>query len=115
MVNAYCKEGRASRALEFLKEMESLGFETNVVTFNCLIDGYVGVGDVEGVERVLRLMSEKGISRNVVTYTMLIKGYCKQCKMEEAEKMFQEMKEEEKEGLVVVDECAYGVLVDGYC
>ena len=36
--------------------------------------------------------------------------------MEEAEKIFREMKEkEEKEGLVVVDERAYGVLVDWYC
>ncbi|CAL5380732.1 unnamed protein product [Camellia sinensis] len=112
MVDAYCKGGRVDKALDFLKEMGDLGFEPNAVTYHCLINGYVKLGDVKGVEGVLELMNQKGVSMNVVTYTLVIKGYCKLCKMDEAENVLRAMK---KEPLLIVDEYAYGVLIDGYC
>ncbi|KAJ6722534.1 MITOCHONDRIAL GROUP I INTRON SPLICING FACTOR CCM1 [Salix koriyanagi] len=54
MVNAYCKAGKVERAVEFVKEMEKLGFELNVVSYNSLVDGYVSLGDVEGAKGVLK-------------------------------------------------------------
>ncbi|KAK6938768.1 Pentatricopeptide repeat [Dillenia turbinata] len=105
LVNAYSKDGKMEEAKKFIKEMENVGVEPNVVTFHSLINGYVSVGDVEAAERVLQLMSERGIARNVVSYTLLTKGYRKQLKMSEAE----------REPSLVVDEYAYGVLLDGYC
>lgn len=51
VVNAYCKEKSMEKALDFVKEMENLGFELNVVTYNSLIDGYVSLGDLKGAKR----------------------------------------------------------------
>ncbi|GFZ02975.1 pentatricopeptide repeat (PPR) superfamily protein [Actinidia rufa] len=87
MVGAYCRDGRVGKAVEFVKEMGDLGFEPNAVTYHCLINGCVELGDGKGVETVLELMDQKGVSRNVITYTLVIKGYSKLCKVGEAEKM----------------------------
>ncbi|XP_052192572.1 putative pentatricopeptide repeat-containing protein At1g19290 [Diospyros lotus] len=112
MVDAYCKDGRLGKANELLNEMKDLGFEPNVVTYHCLINGYIKLGDVKGVEGVVELMNQRGILINSVTYTLLIKIYCKLCKLDKAERVLQSMKQMSS---LMVDEHAYGVLIDGYC
>ncbi|KAF6163146.1 hypothetical protein GIB67_025010 [Kingdonia uniflora] len=111
-VNANCKDGRVWRAMEFVNYMDYCGFELNVVAYNALIGGYADLRDMEGVSRVLKLMSERRITNDVVAYTLLIKGCCKLGRVSEAEKVLHGMTEKTS---FVVDEHAYGVLVDGYC
>ncbi|KAF6158006.1 hypothetical protein GIB67_008135 [Kingdonia uniflora] len=88
MVNAYCKDGRVCRAMEFVNYMDCRGFELNVVAYNLLIGGYGYLRDMEGVSRVLKLMFERRITNDVVTYTLLIKslldGNCRIGSMDDA-------------------------------
>ncbi|GKA31782.1 putative pentatricopeptide repeat-containing protein [Tanacetum coccineum] len=114
VVNAYCKDGKVERGVEFLRNVEEeYGVEANVVTYHSLINGYVGMGDIEGAKSVLEVMRDKGVLANVVTYTLFVKGYCKLGRLEEAEKVFRDMREEDPS--LVLDVKAYGVLVDGFC
>ncbi|XP_047962671.1 putative pentatricopeptide repeat-containing protein At1g19290 isoform X4 [Salvia hispanica] len=114
MVDAYCKDGKVARALEFVLGMESMGLKMNIVGYNSLINGYVEKRDMQGVEKVLELIRQQGISKNLVTYTLLIKGYCKTGNLDQADRVLRQMKE--GTGLeLVLDEKVYGVLIDGYC
>ncbi|KAI7750509.1 hypothetical protein M8C21_004897, partial [Ambrosia artemisiifolia] len=114
VVNAYCKDGRVGKGLEFLKEVEEeIGLEPNVVTYNSLINGYVGIGDMRRAKGVLELMKGRSVLANMVTYSLFVKGYCKQGKVDEAEKVVRDMRDESPS--LVLDEKAYGVLIDGYC
>jgi leucine-rich PPR motif-containing protein len=112
MAKAYCRDGRVAQAADFVKEMEGIGVEVNLVAYHALMDGYCEVGQTEVAGRLLLSLKGKGLSPNVVTYTLLVKGYCKEGMMEKAERMVREIKENEK---IVVDEVAYGALINGYC
>ncbi|CAI0425464.1 unnamed protein product [Linum tenue] len=99
MVNAYCKQGRVDRAVEFVKETEHSGFELNVVSYNSLTDGYVSVGDMEGAYGVLKIMKANGVLRNEVG------------KMDEAEQIFAKMVEFGCKS----DGITFRTVGDGYC
>ncbi|CAI0465524.1 unnamed protein product [Linum tenue] len=90
MVNAYCKQGRVDRAVEFVKETEHSGFELNVVSYNSLTDGRCKLKEAE---EVLGQMKQEGVSVDEYAYGVLIDGYCQGGKLADAARIRDKMLE----------------------
>ena len=52
MINVLCKSGKLKKAKEFIGCTEGLGFNLNVVTYNTIIHGHCGRGNLEGAKGI---------------------------------------------------------------
>ncbi|KAF8450150.1 hypothetical protein BGX38DRAFT_510929 [Terfezia claveryi] len=73
MRNAYSKEARS--ILEYA--VKALGIKPDLVTYNTLLKGYMGIGDIQEALRILGTMEENEIRPDVVTCTIILNGLYK--------------------------------------
>ncbi|KAF8419319.1 hypothetical protein EV426DRAFT_291349 [Tirmania nivea] len=73
MKNAYAKEARS--ILEYA--VKALGIKPDLVTYNTLLKGYMGVGDIQEALKILGTMEENDIKPDVVTCTIILNGLYK--------------------------------------
>ncbi|KAH1063651.1 hypothetical protein J1N35_028638 [Gossypium stocksii] len=91
LIDALCKEGMISKAVETIDMMRKQGIEPNVVTYDALVNGHCLQNEMDKARRVLQLMIEKGCAPNIVTYSTMISGYCKSKRLDEAMELFHEI------------------------
>eukprot|EP00933_Yihiella_yeosuensis_P047268 TRINITY_DN4301_c0_g1_i1.p1 TRINITY_DN4301_c0_g1~~TRINITY_DN4301_c0_g1_i1.p1 ORF type:complete len:1033 (-),score=273.52 TRINITY_DN4301_c0_g1_i1:115-3213(-) len=71
------------RAKELLQEMKTLNL-LDVITYNTLLKGYCGAGDLTGAKFVLREMSTSGFEPNDVSYNCIINAAVSSGQFQEA-------------------------------
>lgn len=84
LVGFYVKVGEDVRRVRRIVDAMD---EPDVVSWNCLLDGYVKAGDLEGARRVFGEMLE----RDVVSWTTMLGGYSDAGLLSEARSLFDEM------------------------
>lgn len=85
LIYGWCKIGRVDMAERFLREMAEVGLESNVVTYNVLLNGVcrkVSLHPEERFERTIRAadnvfneMCARGIEPDVTSYSIVIHVY----------------------------------------
>ncbi|KAG5232079.1 pentatricopeptide repeat-containing protein [Salix suchowensis] len=122
VLSVFCKSGKLEKAVEVLREMESVGItpnnlmgknglEPNVVTFNSLIHGFCKEGRLHEANRSFSEMKVMKVTPNTVTYNTLINGYCQVGNSNMAGKVYEEML---RNG-VKTDILTYNALILGLC
>lgn len=98
-------------AEEVYNEMGKSRVSPNVYTYNVLIRGFCGVGDLEMGLRFFSEMEKNNCLANVVTYNTLIDGYCKLGRIDDAFKLLRDM------GLKGIEPnlISYNVIINGLC
>ncbi|CAN1286516.1 Putative pentatricopeptide repeat-containing protein At5g59900 [Linum perenne] len=138
----YCRgEGGLVKALDFLNEMQKLGFirksyvyytcikllcrngmlekavenlhanSPDVAHYNVVIHGFAKQLNANGALRWCGEMLNSGLEPTILTYTPLIKMYFGRFKMVKAYGLFQEMRNKG----IVPDKIAYTSVIDGFC
>ncbi|XP_062175798.1 pentatricopeptide repeat-containing protein At5g39710 [Alnus glutinosa] len=106
---------RAKRSVKFAEEvfveMIRLGVSPNVYTFNILIRGFCGAGNLEMGLRFFSEMERNGCLPNVVTYNTLIDAYCKLGRVDEAFQLLRSMALKGLEPNLI----SYNVVINGLC
>lgn len=92
-------EGNVRRARRVLKGMEE---RADVEGFNCVMEGMIRMGDLEGAEGVFGEMREGGFVPGTVSYTILMRGFAEGGRFGRVKGLFREMFERG----VVVDRVA---------
>ncbi|XP_028095295.1 pentatricopeptide repeat-containing protein At1g12775, mitochondrial-like isoform X2 [Camellia sinensis] len=85
--------------------------ETNVLTFNTLINAFCKEGMAKEAENVLEFMVQRGVGPVVVTYNTLTDGYCLLGHMDRAIEVFHSMVDKGIEPNIL----CYNILINGYC
>ncbi|KAF7840862.1 pentatricopeptide repeat-containing protein [Senna tora] len=98
-------------AEDVFSEMTRNGVSPNVYTYNVLIRGFCGEGNLEMGFHLKRQMEKYGCLPNVVTYNTLLDAYCKHRRMDEAFKLLKSMKIEGVEANLI----SYNVVINGLC
>ncbi|URE03795.1 hypothetical protein MUK42_21088 [Musa troglodytarum] len=113
LIHALCRGSSKEdiRAEEFLEEMESEGFDPDVITYNTLMDGYCRRGMLEDAFHLYRIMRYRGVEPDLISYTILMNGLCRDGKVIQARQLFDTML---RRG-VCPDSRSYNVLLSGYC
>ena len=75
-----CKAQVIDRAEGVFQQMTDKGVKPNIVTYNCLIHGYLSIGKWKEVIQMLKEMS----AHDVFTYGLLLDYLCKNGKCREA-------------------------------
>ncbi|WCJ40097.1 Pentatricopeptide repeat-containing protein At2g13420 mitochondrial [Euphorbia peplus] len=85
LVYGWCKVGRIDMAERFMKEMDEMGIEANVVTYNVLLNGICRRASLhpEGrfertinvAEKVFDEMRERGIEPDITSFSILLHVY----------------------------------------
>jgi pentatricopeptide repeat protein len=83
----------------------------NLVSCNILLNGLVGVGDLDAALKVLDEMTGWGIVPDVVTYTTVLTAYCAKGDLEGAQQLCDDIVASGHRP----DATMYTVLIDGYC
>eukprot|EP00250_Pteridium_aquilinum_P006152 c16125_g1_i1 orf=203-2128(-) len=72
----YKGKGRISDVADLLKEMEELGVDANLYTYNIILDLRARKGDVVGMRNVWKcLEKEKNMKPDAASYALLARGY----------------------------------------
>jgi pentatricopeptide repeat protein len=100
------------RVVAIYEEMRTRKIESNVITYNTIINVYAQSGAMDRAPRLLEDMkaASPAVEPDVVTYSTLIKGFCSSGDLDRALKILEEMKREAK---YVPDEMMYNSLLDG--
>ncbi|GKG18236.1 tetratricopeptide repeat-like superfamily protein, partial [Tanacetum coccineum] len=86
VIDSLCKDKMIDDAFKLFKEMVfQRGISSDVITYNCLIDGLCNLGRWEVASKMLQEMLDVGISPNVHTFNILVDAFCKDGRVEEAE------------------------------
>ncbi|XP_074557935.1 uncharacterized protein LOC141813844 [Curcuma longa] len=101
----------SARAVEFLDEMESEGFDPDIVTYNTLMDGYCRKGMLNDAFHLYRVMQPRGVEPDLISYTILTNGLCGEGDVVKARQLFDEMLHRG----ICPDAYSYNVLLNGYC
>ena len=93
LIRGFCKNSMVVEGFKFFKLMERFKCDTDVVTYNTIVDGLFRERKVGIAHKVVKGMSKKGLdlNPNVVAYTTLVRGYCMKQDIDEALVIFQEM------------------------
>uniref|UniRef100_A0A0A9H9R2 Pentatricopeptide repeat-containing protein n=1 Tax=Arundo donax TaxID=35708 RepID=A0A0A9H9R2_ARUDO len=67
ILKGLCDDGRSLEAFELLRTMAGDGDETNVVSYNAVIDGHFKDGKVEDAVKLFDEMCDQGVSLDTVT------------------------------------------------
>ncbi|KAK9934904.1 hypothetical protein M0R45_022033 [Rubus argutus] len=76
------KKGDISEARKYFDTLTTM--TEDIVLYNIMMDGYVNLGNINGMLELLREMKEKAVHPTHVTGTVVIKGLCQQGKLQEA-------------------------------
>ncbi|CAM8910912.1 unnamed protein product [Rhodiola kirilowii] len=104
-------KGPVEFAAEICKEMVENGISPNVFTYNIMIRGFCGVGNMEKGLGIFDEMEKKGCLPNVVTFNTLLDAYCKMGKMDKAMELFKLMCGKGLRPNLI----SYNVVVNGLC
>ncbi|KAL3722422.1 hypothetical protein ACJRO7_034748 [Eucalyptus globulus] len=96
---------------EVYGDMIKCGVSPNVFTFNVLMRGFCGAGNLEMALHFFHDMEKHGCLPNVVTYNTLINAYCKSGRMDEAYELLRSMSLKGLEPNVI----SYNVIINGLC
>ncbi|XP_061370102.1 small ribosomal subunit protein mS79 (rPPR3b)-like [Gastrolobium bilobum] len=109
---AFCDMGSTDLALGMLREMEELGMEPNLITFNTLLGAFYEKRGYEEGEKIWALMQTRdGVDPDVVSYKMRLKGMILGGRVMEAVELVDEMR---LKG-VQPDVHCFNVLIKGFC
>uniref|UniRef100_A0A0D9XKP1 Pentacotripeptide-repeat region of PRORP domain-containing protein n=1 Tax=Leersia perrieri TaxID=77586 RepID=A0A0D9XKP1_9ORYZ len=86
LIHGLCKVGSMLEAVD-LFERVTKEVELEIVTYNCLINGYRLLGKTREIPRIIQMMRGQGIEPDLVTYTILIAGHCESGDVEEGMKI----------------------------
>ncbi|KAJ4716362.1 Pentatricopeptide repeat-containing protein [Melia azedarach] len=98
-------------AEELYGEMSKNKVLPNVFTYNILIRGFCGAGNLEMGLRFFTEMEKNKCLANVVTYNTLIDGYCKLGRIDDAFKLLRDMGLKGIEANLI----SYNVIINGLC
>ncbi|CAK9133321.1 unnamed protein product [Ilex paraguariensis] len=65
----------------------------NIVTYNCLIDGFCKAGEIKRAHELLDQMYKEGVIPNVITLNTLVDGMCKHGRINSAMDFLNEMQQ----------------------
>lgn len=113
LLKGYCQQLQIEKAKELIKEMANdAEISPDVVAYNTLIDGCIGVDDSAGALEYFNGMRAQGIAPTKISYTTLMKAFAMSGQPKLANKVLDEML---KDPRVKVDQVAWNMLVEGYC
>ncbi|PHT58760.1 Pentatricopeptide repeat-containing protein, mitochondrial [Capsicum baccatum] len=101
MLSRYAKNKRFGDAVDVFEAMP----EKNVVSYNAMLSGYLGIGDFMSARKMFDEMGE----RNAASWNAMINGYVKVGRMREAYELFNEMPERNKVSYMIVISGCVGV------
>lgn len=111
VMNSMCISYGVERALLFLKELESVGFSPDEVTYGILIGWSCHEGKMKNALRYLFVMLSKRFVPHLCTYNALISGLFKVGMLEHAREILDEMIDRG----MAPDISTFRVLIAGYC
>ncbi|KAL6567037.1 hypothetical protein OROMI_015441 [Orobanche minor] len=95
----------------FFSEMNDMGIEPDIVSYNCLVDVYCKARDLEKAYEVINKMRDEGIDLDVITYTSLIGGLGLAGQPDKARDILKEMREYG----CYPDVAAYNAVIRNFC
>ncbi|KDP38225.1 hypothetical protein JCGZ_04868 [Jatropha curcas] len=98
-------------AEEVYREMIASGVSLNVYSYNILIRGFCGAGNLNMGLRFLKDMERNGCLPNVVTYNTMIDAYCKLRRIDEAFDLLRSMALKGLEPNLIT----YNMVINGLC
>ncbi|GMH02709.1 hypothetical protein Nepgr_004548 [Nepenthes gracilis] len=104
-------QGPLLLAEEVYTDMRNSGISPNVFTYNILIRGCCGAGEMRKGLGFFALMERHGCLPNVVTFNTLMDAYCKLGRIDDVFTVFQAMRSKHLEPNLIT----YNVLVNGLC
>ena len=111
VMNSMCKSYGVERASLFLKELESVGFIPDEVTYGILIGWSCREGQMKDALSYLSIMLSKSLVPCLCTYNALISGLFKVGMLENAKDILDEMIDRG----TTPDVSTFRVLIAGYC
>ncbi|KAJ8441919.1 hypothetical protein Cgig2_020064 [Carnegiea gigantea] len=103
--------GPLNLALELLSEMREIGVSPNVFTYNILMRGFCGAGELGKGLGFFNEMERNGCLPNVVSYNTLMDAYFKAGKTNDAMELFNAMRNRSMEPNLIT----YNVIINGLC
>jgi len=99
------------KVLALYDEMKSRGYESNVITFNTMLNALVRCGKLDRMPQLLEDMrnAKPPVEPDMVTYSTIMKGYCSSGDLDRGLALLEEV---EASGLVP-DEVVFNSLLDG--
>ncbi|XP_074267793.1 pentatricopeptide repeat-containing protein At4g01990, mitochondrial-like [Silene latifolia] len=94
LLNCYCADLETDKAMSTFKKMDEMGFASNVLAFNHLLDLYVKIKQPEKVPQLISEMKKKQVPLNGHTYSFWIQSYRLVGDLEGVERVFQEAQED---------------------
>ncbi|KAL6566012.1 hypothetical protein OROHE_005067 [Orobanche hederae] len=110
LVHWLCKEGKVWEARKLFDEFEK-GSIPSVLTYNMLIEGMCGKGELCEAGRLWDDMVERGCPPNSFTYNVLIRGFCKAGYVKDGIRVWDEMLDRG----CPPNESTYSILIEGLC
>ncbi|PHT93345.1 hypothetical protein T459_01227 [Capsicum annuum] len=101
MLSRYAKNERFGDVVDVFEAMP----EKNVVSYNVMLSGYLGIGDFMSARKMFDEMGE----RNVASWNAMINGYVKVGRIRKACELFNEMPERNKVSYTIVISGCVGV------
>merc|ERR1719213_1257126 len=77
VINACAKARDPGRAEHWLKQMQKVGFEADVICYSALVEAYGKVNDVPAAMRAFERLVATGQKPSVITYTVLAQPLAK--------------------------------------
>ncbi|KAJ6814769.1 putative F-box protein [Iris pallida] len=107
-----CKQpGSSGEAMDFLKEMQNVGFSPKLSEYNSVIDALVRDGKANNAYSVLAHMRVEGGRPDITSYNSVLDGFVAANEFLKADRLFDEIL---LMGLVP-DTCTYNTYIDGLC
>ncbi|XP_074267687.1 pentatricopeptide repeat-containing protein At4g01990, mitochondrial-like [Silene latifolia] len=94
LLRCYCTDLEADKALATFKKMDEMGFASNILAFNNLLDLYVKIKQPEKVPELISEMKKKQIPLNGHTYSFWIQSYRLVGDLAGVERVFHEAQED---------------------
>ncbi|KAJ9556857.1 LOW QUALITY PROTEIN: hypothetical protein OSB04_011471 [Centaurea solstitialis] len=103
LLNGYCKSLKIDEAMHL--------YETDVVTYNTMIQGLFQVGRCKAAHKLFKEMQSNNQIPNVMTYRIILEGLCNNKQIDDALSLFRLMGDSKLNSNIVV----YNILMDGAC
>ncbi|KAK9280905.1 hypothetical protein L1049_003796 [Liquidambar formosana] len=96
LLNSYCKEKMADKALALFKKMDELNYVVTDLAYNNLMSLYMRLGQPEMVPPLADEMKQRNISPSAFTYNLLMQSYACLDDIDGVERVFEEIEKEDK-------------------
>ncbi|GAB4830586.1 hypothetical protein Ancab_020352 [Ancistrocladus abbreviatus] len=95
LLNCYCKENMADKAVALFEEMEKLNF-CSPLSYNNLIVLFLKVGQPERVPPLIQVMKERNLALSSHSYNFLMQSYAAMNDLEGVERVAEELQKDNK-------------------